>query len=308
MTEIIVSYRRSDSEAVAGRIVDRLIAHFGADAVFLDVDNIPFGIDFRDHIQAVFSQAAVMIAIVGPDWLGGSNDRHRRIDDEEDPVRLELEAAFRQKLAIIPVLLSGASMPKANALPKSLRGFAFLNAAPVDTGRDFRPHVSRLIDSIELAMKRRPGDRASGTTPVRIPAGHSGVRRGARYLPIAAAALLLILLGAAAIWRFGPWHAGRTLDPADDNDWSIAQQAGSYDAYASYVSRHPQGRHVADAARAAVAHALQAAPPIGALPTGKTVLIDDHSCGPGEIKAATGGDVIKRIARTQKCVPRDHPF
>jgi hypothetical protein len=69
MSKIVVSYRRSDSQAIAGRIVDRLIAQFGEQSVFMDVDNIPFGIDFRQHIQSVLAQAEVLIAVVGPDWL-----------------------------------------------------------------------------------------------------------------------------------------------------------------------------------------------------------------------------------------------
>src|SRR5580658_2896207 len=152
MSKIIVSYRRSDSQAVAGRIVDRLISHFGADAVFMDVDNIPFGIDFRDYIHSVFAKAAVLIAIVGPGWLGEATDKHRRIDDEDDPVRVELETALKQKLLVIPVLIDNVAMPKASTLPESLRGFSFLNAAPVDAGRDFRPHVDRLIRSIETVL------------------------------------------------------------------------------------------------------------------------------------------------------------
>ena len=35
---IFISYRRADSAGYAGRIYDRLTAHFGEDAVFMDVD------------------------------------------------------------------------------------------------------------------------------------------------------------------------------------------------------------------------------------------------------------------------------
>ncbi len=145
MSKIVLSYRRSDSQAVAGRIADRLIAYFGADSVFMDVDNIPFGIDFRLHIKTALSQAEVLIAVVGPGWLGAGADSRTRIDDEDDPVRVEIEMALQQKLLVIPVLVNGASMPKSDALPVGLRDFAFLNAAPVDDGRDFRPHSDRLI-------------------------------------------------------------------------------------------------------------------------------------------------------------------
>ena len=44
--QIFISYRRTDSD-IAGRIADHLLAEFGRDSVFLDVDSIPVGRDFR---------------------------------------------------------------------------------------------------------------------------------------------------------------------------------------------------------------------------------------------------------------------
>jgi len=351
MSKIIVSYRRSDSQAVAGRIVDRLINRFGPDSVFMDVDNIPFGIDFRDYIQSVLSKAVVLIAIVGPDWLGVSSDQHRRIDEEDDPVRVELETALRQKLLVIPVLVNNASMPNASKLPDALRAFAFLNAAPVDLGRDFRPHVDRLIESIELVLPTRQdgsGRAEAARTSSRL--ANSGL------VLLAAAVLLVIVVGAA--WRFGPWNTkdaplatpapasqppASTLNPVganpsgaaatppvvapssveaappiapasaplatdDDGDWSAAQKANSYKAYQAYVKEHPHGRHIAEARRVAITSALVAEPPIGKLPTGETVLVDDHVCDASQIKAITGGDVTKGISRSRKCVSRNDPF
>ena len=172
MSKIVVSYRRSDSQAIAGRIVDRLIAEFGEQSVFMDVDNIPFGIDFRQHIQSVLAQAEVLIAVVGPDWLGAGADGGSRIQEEDDPVRVEIETALRQEIVVIPVLVDGASMPKAAALPESLRNFAFLNAAPVDVGRDFRPHVDRLVQSIDEVLARKSGGTARAV-PKSAAATHS---------------------------------------------------------------------------------------------------------------------------------------
>lgn len=47
---IFISYRRCDSIDIVGRIYDRLVAHFGANSVFKDVDSIPFGVNFRQHL------------------------------------------------------------------------------------------------------------------------------------------------------------------------------------------------------------------------------------------------------------------
>ncbi|MBS0165236.1 hypothetical protein ACYX34_04395 [Nitrospira sp. CMX1] len=51
MSKILISYRRKDSADVTGRIYDRLVQQFGRESVFVDVDSIPFGVDFRKHLD-----------------------------------------------------------------------------------------------------------------------------------------------------------------------------------------------------------------------------------------------------------------
>jgi hypothetical protein len=53
MAKIVISYRRADSTAITGRIRDRLADHYGDDSVFMDIDNIPIGMDFRNQIKSV---------------------------------------------------------------------------------------------------------------------------------------------------------------------------------------------------------------------------------------------------------------
>jgi hypothetical protein len=110
MSKIIISYRRADSAAIAGRIFDRLVSHYEDDAVFMDVDKIPFGTDFREHIRKVLLEGDILLAVIGPNWLGKSSDGTSRIKDEADPVRVEIESALRQKTRMIPVLVDGATM------------------------------------------------------------------------------------------------------------------------------------------------------------------------------------------------------
>jgi hypothetical protein len=149
MSKIIVSYRRSDSAAITGRIFDRLVDRYGEESVFMDIDRIPFGTDFRHHIQDALRDADILLAVIGPTWLGKAADGKSRILDEADPVRIEIETALRQGLKVIPVLVDNAPMPGAADLPESIRDFAYINAAPIDTGRDFRQHMERLTRSID---------------------------------------------------------------------------------------------------------------------------------------------------------------
>jgi hypothetical protein len=165
MPKLLISYRRSDSDAMAGRIRDNLAAYYGNDSIFIDVDNIPIGTDFREHIRKAFGDQDMLIAVVGQKWLGPRKGGRARIQEETDPVRVEIEMALQQSMPLVPVLVNGARMPKPEELPESLKDFSFRNAAEIDSGRDFRQHMDRLIRSIDqiLGLKaRKPGSRDGG--------------------------------------------------------------------------------------------------------------------------------------------------
>src|SRR6186997_2218583 len=98
MSKVVVSYRRSDASAMAGRICDHLKARYGANSVYMDIDNIPIGIDFREHIGSALSEAKVLVAIVGPKWLGQRRNGKSRIMQPDDPVRVEIEGALSRNI------------------------------------------------------------------------------------------------------------------------------------------------------------------------------------------------------------------
>src|SRR5882724_4338926 len=118
MPKIVISYRRSDSDAIAGRIRDRLANHYGENAIFMDIDSIPFGTDFRRHVQGALSECDIMIAVIGPKWLGPRRHGLTRIKDDTDPVRIEIETALQRDLQVIPVLVNRAAMPRPEELPE----------------------------------------------------------------------------------------------------------------------------------------------------------------------------------------------
>lgn len=60
MPRITISYRRDDSLDITGRIFDRLAAHYGRESVFRDIDNIPPGADFRQHIDRLLDTADII--------------------------------------------------------------------------------------------------------------------------------------------------------------------------------------------------------------------------------------------------------
>jgi hypothetical protein len=151
--KVAISYRRDDSAAITGRIFDRLSARLGRESVFRDIDSIPVGENFEKKIEYVLSQCLVFIAVVGPDWCGRQR-RTYRIKQGDDFVRMEVETALARGIAIIPVLVEGASMPKRAQLPNSLQNFPLLNALRIDSGRDFDHHISELFDCIQKFLQR----------------------------------------------------------------------------------------------------------------------------------------------------------
>src|SRR5439155_16774635 len=161
---IAISYRREDSTPVAGRLHDRLRAEFGDENVFMDFDSIPYGVDFREHIKSTLERADVVVAVVGPGWLGAQNEASRRIDDPTDFVRLEIAGALQRGIPVIPVLVDDTPMPQVENLPADLKGLAFRNALILDTGVDFHHHADRLIAGIRELVKDSPTQDQRGKT------------------------------------------------------------------------------------------------------------------------------------------------
>jgi len=149
--KIVISYRRADSAAIAGRILDRLVARYGAASVFIDIDDIPVGVDFRDHVRRTLERADAVVVIVGPRWTG-PRDGGARICDGDDPVRVEIETTLSLGVPVCPVLVDGAAMPTAGELPETLARFPYLNATEIDAGRDFDHHAGRLIAALDAIL------------------------------------------------------------------------------------------------------------------------------------------------------------
>ncbi len=149
MPKIFVSYRREDSLAGTGRIDDRLVAHFGRDSVFRDVDTIDFGVDFRQRLSDAVGVCDVLLAVIGEHWLTVSQNGQPRLQDARDFVRIEIEAALQRGIPVIPVLLGKTAMPHENELPASLANLAFRHALQVDLGADFHHHMDKLIRGLE---------------------------------------------------------------------------------------------------------------------------------------------------------------
>ena len=147
---IFLSYRRSDSANVTGRIYDKLLQTYDKKQIFKDVDSIPLGVDFRKHLNEKVGECKVLIAVIGNTWIEPEvSSGQKRIDDKKDFVRIEIEAALKRGIPVIPVLVRGAQMPNAEDLPKSMVELAFRNGIPVRPDPDFHRDMERLIQGIK---------------------------------------------------------------------------------------------------------------------------------------------------------------
>lgn len=176
MPTIFISYRRSDSITISGRIYDRMSMAFGETRVFKDVDNIPIGVDFRQVLTREVGRCDVLLLVIGPNWVDvRDEDGNRRLEDPNDFVRIEAETALqRPDILLMPVLVMGASMPKSEDLPQSLHDLSFINAAVVREDPDFNRDIQRLIARIAGAFgEEGPTDKVPTATPP--PRGRSAV-------------------------------------------------------------------------------------------------------------------------------------
>ncbi len=152
-SSIFISYRRSDSVNITGRIYDRLTQQFGKDKIFKDVDNIPLGVDFRQHLDQAVGKCDVVLVVIGDTWLSIENeDNHKRLFRLDDFVRIEIDSALLRNIPVIPVLVRGASMPKESDLPSSIKSLAYRNGIPVRPDPDFHKDIDRLISGIQNSI------------------------------------------------------------------------------------------------------------------------------------------------------------
>jgi formylglycine-generating enzyme required for sulfatase activity len=130
----------------------------------MDVDTIALGFDFVKAIKDAVGSSDVLLALIGRQWLTGTDSLgHRRLDNPEDFVRLEIMTALARNICVIPVLVGGASMPRSSDLPDVLQPLARRQALVV--GDHFHPDVNRLIVALETVLGSASSSIASAPAP-----------------------------------------------------------------------------------------------------------------------------------------------
>jgi hypothetical protein len=154
---LFICYRREDTEDAAGRLKDRLAEAYSAERVFMDIDSVPLGIDFVDHVTEQISKCSAVIVMIGKQWLTiKDKKRRRRLDNPDDLVRVEIAAALKQNVPVIPVVVQNAPMPAGDDLPEDIRLLARRNGIKLPP-EQWREGVERLLRELDPVMGRRSG-------------------------------------------------------------------------------------------------------------------------------------------------------
>jgi hypothetical protein len=92
--------------------------------------------------------------VIGNNWLTSKDDHgDRRLDNPEDFVRMEIGAALKREISVIPVLVDAALMPRAIDLREDLKSLVRRNALRI-TDTSFDGDCQRLAAAIRLILEK----------------------------------------------------------------------------------------------------------------------------------------------------------
>jgi hypothetical protein len=167
MGSVFINYRRGETAGEARALFNELAATLGKDSVFMDVDNIALGRDFRQVLQERLASCDLMLALIGKDWVDDKSPTgQRRLDNPSDFVRLEIEAALKRNIPVTPVLVQGAQMPSAEQLPESIKDFAYRNGFELSHNR-WESDVQEMLKRLGLNKQQDLGAIRETKPPAR---------------------------------------------------------------------------------------------------------------------------------------------
>lgn len=161
---IFVSYRRADSAAEAGRLHGTIVGELGRSTVFMDTSSIEPGTQWSKELEEALQKAQIVIVVIGTEWIRISDEFGlRRIDQEDDWVRREIEFALREDKKLLPLLVRGAKMPPPNKLPTSIS--ALTRRQAVDIRDAYWDHDIKLVlEQLRLVTDRNKKSERSLTS------------------------------------------------------------------------------------------------------------------------------------------------
>jgi hypothetical protein len=169
MTKVFISYRRETASGEARALYNELTTRLDKESVVMDVDSFALGRDFRKQLQRVLESCDIMLVLIDKHWIDATNEEgKRRLDDDSDFVRQEVEAALGRDIVVTPTLLGGAKLPSVEMLPAKIKDLAFRGAFEISHNR-WDSDVKEMLRRLDLVI----GDRRDAATPSNERAGHN---------------------------------------------------------------------------------------------------------------------------------------
>ena len=154
---IFLSYRREDAAPYARLLQFQFRERIPDARVFMDLDSIEPGLDFAEVIREAVDSCTVLVALIGRQWATHTDeDGRRRLDNPDDYVRFEVQAALERGVRVIPVLVDGARPLRQQQLPSALQKLARLNALELSYGR-YEYDADRLLNLLQRVLAAESG-------------------------------------------------------------------------------------------------------------------------------------------------------
>jgi hypothetical protein len=133
--------------------------------VFMDLDSIEPGLDFAKVIREAVDSCTVLVALIGRQWAALTDEEgRRRLDNPDDYVRFEVQAALERGVRVIPVLVDGARPLRQQQLPSELQKLARLNALELSYGR-YEYDADRLLNHLQRVLAAESGTTTGRQSP-----------------------------------------------------------------------------------------------------------------------------------------------
>jgi hypothetical protein len=114
----------------------------------MDVAGIEPGLDFVEVLNRRLEDCEARLCVIGPNWLNARDHAgERRLNDENDFVRLEVQTALERSIRVIPILVEGALAPRTDDLPAELQPLARRQTVAISHER-FRADVDYLNNAL----------------------------------------------------------------------------------------------------------------------------------------------------------------
>jgi hypothetical protein len=293
--KIFINYRRGDDAGFTQALYQRLEREFASGDLFMDVEgHIKPGDDFVEVLNAQVAASDVILAVIGQRW---AELLAARQGDPEDFLAIEIKAALDLRKRVIPVLVGGASMPRADSLPEAIRPLAHRNAVGLRPER-FGADCQGLIAALKEALATAEQERAART---------EAERKAAEAARLEAEAQAAARAKAAEERGREQAVAGLSADEIRKAEelasWDFVKDSNQIQDLRDHLARFPggmTGRYALDRLDALVWAGLGATPKIEHLSAYLNEFPEGANAGAAQARIAT-------MEREEDAVPRGPP-